>query len=74
MMGFKNPTTQLSVGCHALSISGLVDVTASAETLKVIYEGPANQSALIDFLDEAFQVNSTSAEQLIVGKTMVSAT
>lgn len=74
MMGFKNPTTQLSVGGHALCISGVVDVTASAENFKINYEGPANQSALTDFLVKAFQVNSTSAEKLIVGKNIVSGT
>ena len=74
MMGFKNPTTQSSVGGHALCISGIVDVTASAENFKINYEGPANQSALTDFLVQAFQVNSTSAEQLIVGKNIVNGT
>ncbi|KAE9382120.1 catalytic protein [Stipitochalara longipes BDJ] len=73
-MGFKNPRIESSVGGQAICIVGTVDVTASANNIRVNSQEPANQIVLTEFLVEAVQVNSTLAKQIVVGQNNVSGT
>jgi pimeloyl-ACP methyl ester carboxylesterase len=72
MKGFKNPSVQSSAGGKAVCISGTVDVTASANNVHINHPGFTNQNEVTEFLDEAFQVDSTLLERFIGGRNPVS--
>ena len=74
MKGFKNPSVQLSVGGQATCISGIVEVTASANNVHINMPEPANQTVITELLVETFQLNSTLGKQLITGKNLIHGT
>ena len=74
MKGFKNPRIDSSAGGKAICVSGLVDITASAENAKLDLSEPANQTEVVEILVEFFQINSTFGKQVNAGKTNVSGT
>ncbi|KAK5064803.1 hypothetical protein LTR84_000637 [Exophiala bonariae] len=74
LKGFKNPTISSSEGGHAICLEGLVDITASAENVRLNLTEPANQMELTNFLVEGVATNSTIRKQIVAGKATVSGT
>lgn len=72
--GFKNATIQSSVGGQAFCVSGIVDVTASANNVQIKLQDPVNQIAVTEILVESFQINSTLGQQVIGGQNPVNGT
>lgn len=74
MKGFKNPSTQPSVGGQAICISGIVDVAAPCKNGHIDYQEPANPIAVAKLIVEDVQINSTLSERVISGEATVSGT
>ena len=74
MKGFRNPTIQSSVGGQAICISGVVDVTASANNVHINSQEPADQVAVTELILELLSGNSTVAEKLVGRKNPVTGT
>jgi hypothetical protein len=74
MTGFQNPSVDSSAGGKAICISGIVDITASANNFHINGQQPANQNALTEFLVEGVQINSTLSKQYLGGRNNVSGT
>lgn len=72
--GLKNATIRTSEGGHALCIGGYLEISASANNFAINFPEPANKSALTDLLVRSSQYNSTVAEEVISGKSVVTGT
>lgn len=72
--GFKNPSTQSSVGGKALCIGGIIDVAASAEHEKFELDQPANQTVLTELVVEMTQINSTLVKKISGGPQTIQGT
>ena len=73
-MGFKNPSIQSSVGGKAICISGMMDIAASANNVKINLEPPTNRSMATELIRETLQINSTLAKEVVVGQQNISGT
>ena len=74
MVGFKNPTVQSSAGGHAVCVSGMVDITASAKNVHFNLPLPSNQTAVTELVTEVLQLNSTFQDRYVLGTQLVSGT
>ncbi|KAI1629492.1 Alpha/Beta hydrolase protein [Exophiala viscosa] len=74
LQGFKNPTVQSSAGGQAICISGMVDVTASANNIQIKLPDPTNQTEVSERIAEFLQVNSTLGQQALGGPNPVNGT
>ncbi|KIV79572.1 hypothetical protein PV11_07124 [Exophiala sideris] len=74
LQGFKNATIQSSIGGQAICISGMMDVTASANNTEIKLPDPANQTEVTERLAEFVQINSTLGQQALGGVNPVNGT
>lgn len=62
MSGFRNASIQSSVGRQAICISGIVDVTASGNNVRINVQEPAHQTDVTELVVEDVQINSTLSD------------
>ena len=74
LMGFESPSIESSVGGQAICISGIVDMTASANNVNVNSQEPANQTDVTELVVENVQINSTLSKRLAGSLQNVSGT
>ena len=67
LQAFTNPSIQTSIGGHAICISGIVNVTASATNVDFNIPPIANQSVLTALITDIMTINSTAVKDLVVG-------
>ena len=71
---FRDPSIHSSAGGKAICIEGTLDITASANNLRLNLESPANRSVVTELVTELLQVNSTLGERLAGGPSPVNGT